>query len=187
MLLYNLILSIICFIFSIFSLDAQTYFTKDGEISFYSHTPLEEIEAKNKKAVSILNLSESKVEFSVLIKGFLFKNALMQTHFNENYMDSDTYPKAVFKGELMDLSGFDIKKDREYTIPVKGILTIRDKDRPIDSSVILTVVKGQIKGETNFIVSPADFNIEIPSLVKGKIAEEIEVSVHANYQLYEKS
>jgi polyisoprenoid-binding protein YceI len=167
--------------------NAQTFFTKAGEISFYSHTPLEEIEAKNEKAVSILNLDEKEIEFSVLIKGFHFKNALMQTHFNENYMDSDVFPKATFKSTSVDLSGFDLQKDGEYPVPVSGILTVKGKDKEINTTAMLKVTRGELEGVTSFVVSPDDFDIEIPSLVKGKIAEEIQVTVKATYQLYEKS
>ena len=175
------------FLFSIAYLDAQTYFTKEGVISFYSHTPLEEIEAVNEKAVSIVDFDNQKVEFSVLIKGFLFKNALMQTHFNENYMESDQYPKAKFKSIEVDLSKLDLDKDGEYVIPVMGILNVKEKDKEIQTDVIFVVKDGVFSARCNFVVSPSDFDIEIPSLVKGKIAENIQVEVSADYQLYTKS
>lgn len=183
--LLNLLILKVTLITSV--VNAQTFFTKTGEISFYSHTPLEEIEAKNEKAVSILNLDKEEIEFSVLIKGFHFKNALMQTHFNENYMDSDAFPKATFKSSLVDLSGFDLQKDGEYPVPVNGILTVKGKEKEIKTTAILKVSAGKLEGMTSFVVSPGDFDIEIPSLVKGKIAEEIQVTVKATYQLYEKS
>lgn len=169
------------------SLCAQTYFTKEGTISFYSHTPLEEIEAVNEKAVSIIDLDDAKVEFSVLIKGFLFKNALMQTHFNENYMESDQYPKAIFKSTNVDFKDLDIEKEGAYTVPVTGVLTVKGKDKEVTSEVTFEVRDNGFSAECNFVVSPDDFNIEIPSLVRGKIAEEIEVKVVADYQLYTKS
>jgi polyisoprenoid-binding protein YceI len=162
-------------------------FTKDGEISFYSNTPIEEIEAKNEKAVSVLNFDESKLEFSVLIKGFHFKNALMQTHFNENYMDSDNFPKASFKSSKLDLSGIDLEEDGRSTVPVTGIINIRGQEKEISTEAIFSVLNGQISATSTFVLSPADFNIEIPSIVRGKIAEEIQVKVSAMYQRYQKS
>ena len=180
-------ISIIFAYFFTINLGAQTYFTKDGTISFYSSTPIEEIEAVNEKAVSILDLDASKVEFSVLIKGFHFKNALMQTHFNENYMDSDHFPKATFKSSEFDASALDLKKDGEIKIPVKGNLTIKGVEKEVMTEVLFKISEGKFSANGNFIVSPADFNIEIPSLVKGKIAEEIQVKVVADYQLYTKS
>jgi hypothetical protein len=165
----------------------QVYFTKNGTISFYSSTPIEEIHAVNDKAVSVLNLDESTVEWSVLIKGFLFKNALMQTHFNENYMDSDQYPKAVFKSTMMDLSQCTFSEDGTYTAPLKGVLTVRGKEKEVETNAVFEVSGGNISGSAKFEVSPADFNIEIPALVREKIAKEIEVTVEAAYELYEKS
>jgi hypothetical protein len=181
-----LIAFVLCFFYSWQSF-AQTYFTKDGEISFYSSTPIEEIEAKNEKAVSVLNFDESTLEFSVLIKGFHFKNALMQTHFNENYMDSDNFPKALFKSSVLDLSGIDLQKDGNYTIPITGTINIHGHDKELSIDAKFNVVNGQISGASTFKLSPADFNIEIPSIVRGKIAEEIEVNITATYQRYQKS
>lgn len=183
----NFVISIIFAFFCAVSLEAQTYFTKDGVISFYSSTPLEEIEAVNEKAVSILDTEASKVEFSVLIKGFHFRNALMQTHFNENYMDSDHYPKATFKSTEFDVSSFSVENDGETTIPVKGILTIKGQEKEIMTDVLFKVSDGEFSTNCNFVVSPADFDIEIPALVRGKIANEIQVKVTADYKLYTKS
>lgn len=180
-------ISIIFAYFFTINLGAQTYFTKDGVISFYSSTPIEEIEAVNEKAVSIFDFDASRVEFSVLIKGFHFKNALMQTHFNENYMDSDHFPKANFKSTDFDVSSIDLKKDGQVTIPVKGILNIRGIEKEILTDVLFDISGGKFSTNCNFIVSPEDFNIEIPALVRGKIAEEIQVKVTADYQLYTKS
>ena len=182
---------IVIIIVSLFMLpylvDGQVYISKDAEISFYSYTPIEEIKAVNDKGVSVLSFDESKVEFSVLIKGFHFKNALMQTHFNENYMDSDNYPKAVFKSTEADLSSVNIDVDGEYTVPVKGVLTVRGVDKEIETEGTIHVNGGTVSAMANFVVSPGDFKIEIPSLVEGKIAKEIEVSVHSVYELYDKS
>lgn len=166
---------------------AQIYFTKEASISFHSSTPFEEIKAINKKAVSIIDLEKSVVEFSVLIKGFRFKNALMQTHFNENYMESDTYPKAVFKSTSAQLANIAPDTDGMYTVKLSGILTIREEKKEIETEAIFLVQQGKISATATFIVSPGDFNIIIPEIVREKIAKEIEVSVEANYQTYEKS
>src|SRR5882762_5343542 len=79
-------------------------FTRKGQISFYSKAPLEDIEAHNKAAVRVLDKTTGQLEFSVLMKGFEFEKALQQEHFNEDYVESDKYPKAVFKGKLADVS-----------------------------------------------------------------------------------
>ncbi|NND31059.1 MAG: YceI family protein [Saprospiraceae bacterium] len=184
---YLILLIAVCVYLPFSNTLAQTYFTKDASISFYSQTPLEEIEALNEKAVSILNFDENSIQFSVLMKGFHFKNALMQTHFNENYIESDKYPKASFASTAMDLTNISLTEDGDYVAPVSGILTVRSKEKEISTEAIISVNDGKISGKASFTVSPDDFEIEIPSLVKGKIAKEIEVKVTANYQLYEKS
>jgi hypothetical protein len=74
------------------------YFTKTGRITFYSKAPLEVIEATTKTAAAVLDAGSGALQFSVLMKGFEFKKALMQEHFNENYVKSDKYPNGEFKG-----------------------------------------------------------------------------------------
>lgn len=184
---YQIVVGIVSFLILPFFLNGQVYISKNAEISFYSHTPIEEIKAVNDKGVSVLSFDDSKIEFSVLIKGFHFKNALMQTHFNENYMDSDNYPKAVFKSTELDLSLVNIEVDGEYTVPVQGVLTVRGVDKEIDTEGTIQVNGGNLSAMATFVVSPADFKIEIPSLVEGKIAKEIEVTVNSVYELYDKS
>jgi hypothetical protein len=81
----------------------EKLFTKTGKISFFSKTPMEDIEAHNKATISVLDKTSGQLEFSVLMKGFEFEKALMQEHFNENYVESDKFPKANFKGRLADI------------------------------------------------------------------------------------
>ncbi len=184
---YYKIVTVVCLFIMPFLLNGQVYISKNAEISFYSYTPIEEIKAVNDKGVSVLNFDDSKVEFSVLIKGFHFKNALMQTHFNENYMDSDNFPKAVFKSTEVDLSSVNTNVDGDYIVPVKGVLTVRGVDKDVETEGTIHVNGGEVSAVAKFVVSPADFKIEIPSLVDGKIAKEIEVSVNSVYELYDKS
>ena len=167
-------------------LTAQVHFTKSGNIQFESETPIEKIQASNSKAVSIIDFTNQKIEFSVLMKGFHFENALMQTHFNENYLLSDEYPKAVFKSTEVDLSAVNLTLDGSYDIPLQGVLTVKGTEKHIDTDIKLTVNGGVVKVQTSFIVSPSDFEIEIPNLVKDNIAKEIHVFVEADYQPYEK-
>ena len=170
-----------------FNTNAQIYFTKDGNITFHSETPIEKIEASNDKGVSIIDFPAGKMEFSVLIKAFYFKNALMQTHFNENYMESNKYPKAVFKGSCEALAQIDLMKDGEHAIPVKGILRIRETEKEVNTTVNLQIAEGLIRGWTQLILHPSDFDISIPAIVRDKIAKDITVDVTADYILYEKS
>src|SRR5687768_4455396 len=100
------------------------YFTKTGKISFYSKAPMEDIEAKNKTVAAVMDIKTGALQFSVLMKSFEFEKALMQEHFNENYVESDKFPKADFKGSVVNNSSVNYSKDGTYNTMVKGKLTI---------------------------------------------------------------
>ncbi|MEK7253941.1 MAG: YceI family protein, partial [Bacteroidota bacterium] len=92
-------------------IQAQKYFTREGKITFVSDAAMEKIEAVTNSATSVIDMATGAVEFAVLIKGFQFKKALMQEHFNENYMESSKFPKATFKGKIDNFSSVNLKKD----------------------------------------------------------------------------
>lgn len=160
---------------------AQRYISKNGHIWFYSHTPVEDIEAHNRQVVSILDASTGTIQFSLLIKSFEFKIALMQEHFNENYMESDKYPKASFKGTVKDIEKINFNKDADYTVEVSGDLYIHGVTNPVTTKGTITVQGSAITAKAKFIVAPKDYNIKIPSVVENNIAREIEVNVDVTY------
>jgi hypothetical protein len=162
---------------------AQRYISKNGHIWFYSHTPVEDIEAHSHQVVSILDPSTGDLQFSMLIRSFEFKIALMQEHFNENYMESDKYPKASFKGKVINIQSIDFDKDASYSAEVKGDITIHGVTRKIDTKGTISVSGTSVIAAARFIVLPEDYDIEIPSVVKNKIAREIEVNVDVKYTL----
>jgi YceI-like domain len=160
---------------------AQKYISKTGHIWFFSHTPVEDIEAHNHQVASTLNVSNGEIAFGMLIKGFEFKKALMQEHFNENYMESDKIPKANFKGKITNLSNIDFKKDGTYATEVSGDLTIHGVTKPITTKGTIDVKDGKVTAKAKFIVSPKDYDIKIPSVVEKNIAREIEVNIDTSY------
>ena len=103
-------------IFSTGMIFGQRYFTKAGKVSFLSDASVEKIEATTNTGTCVLDASSGKIEFAVLIKSFQFEKALMQEHFNENYMESSKYPKAIFKGQIVEWSNIDLSKDGNYVI-----------------------------------------------------------------------
>jgi hypothetical protein len=165
------------------TLQAQKYFTRDGDIQFLSSAPMEEITATNSKATSVLDVETGAVEWAVLISAFKFKKALMEEHFNENYMESTKFPKSMFKGTIADIASIDLSTDGTYTTTVDGELEIRGIKKSVSSKITFTVTDGQVNGTCQFAVLVADFDIAIPNLVKDNIAKEVEISVNANYQL----
>ena len=169
------------------SLQAQNlYFTKTGHVSFFSSTPMENIEAHNRKATSMINTSTGEVEFSLLIIAFEFEKALMQDHFNENYMESAKYPKSVFKGRITNLDKINFAANGTYPADITGKLTIHGVTREISTKGTFTVKDGKIQSSAGFLVKPADYNIAIPKLVSDKIAKDIKVSVENTYEPFRK-
>jgi polyisoprenoid-binding protein YceI len=161
---------------------SQKHFTRDGKISFYSEAPLEKIEAHNAKATSVIDTENGRMEFAVLIKGFQFEKALMQEHFNENYMESNEYPKATFKGQIDDLSAVDFSKDGEYEVQVSGEMTIHGVTQPLKAPGTIVVQNGELSAKASFDLTVADYKIEIPAIVREKIAKVVSVVVEMDYE-----
>lgn len=163
------------------SVNAQKYMTKSGYIGFYSHTPMEDIKADNNQAAGVLDISTGDMVFQALIKSFKFERALMEEHFNENYMESDKFPKASFKGKITNPGSVNFTKNGSYEVTVEGDLTIRDVTKKISVKGSLEVITGGINGTSKFNIVPEDYNISIPGVVKEKIAKNLEVTVTMKY------
>ncbi|TVR84640.1 MAG: YceI family protein [Saprospirales bacterium] len=168
-------------------LQAQSiYFTREGKVSFFSEAPLENIEAHNHRASSVIDLESCKIEFSVLIRGFMFEKSLMQEHFNENYMESHLYPRATFKGNFINCDEIDFEADGTYPFEVEGELEMRDISQSIAVEGVFTIKNGHINGKAGFTVLVADYDIRIPAIVRDNIAREIEVTIDADYRKLER-
>ncbi len=164
---------------------AQVWFTKTGAISFFSHTSVEDIKAVNNEAVSFIDAAKGEFRFQVLIKGFKFPKASMQDHFNgDNYMASDKFPKAEFKGLIAKGSAVNFKKDGVYKVEVDGQMTMHGATAPIKVPGTVTIKNGVPTVDAVFMVNRLDFGIKVPSFTAAKIAESIEVTVKCQYELY---
>jgi len=165
---------------------ADKYFTKEGHVSFFSEAPLEKIEAENYKVTSILDLASGAMEFAILIKAFEFEKALMQEHFNENYMESSKFPKAIFKGKIQNLSDVDFATPGTYEVKVAGDLEIHGVKNPVETDGTLEVTTDGIKAQSKFIVLVKDYEIEIPAVVAENIAKQIEVAVDVDLKPFQR-
>lgn len=161
------------------SIMAQTYTSKNAYARFFSTTPMENIEAINNQVNAAINTETGEVFFRVLIKSFKFEKALMQEHFNENYLESGKFPNAEFSGKITNLGDIDFKTDGEYAVTVKGKMTIHGVSREITEKGTIIVKDGKIQAKAVFQVKPDDYDIAIPGAVRNKIAETIEVSIDA--------
>lgn len=173
-----LLLLSIAILFSVNTIAQTKYYTKAGTISFYSKSAMENIEATNNKVVSIWDVGTGQIEFAVLMKGFEFEKALMQEHFNENYVESDKYPKAVFKGTIENSKTISLTTDNLITVKVNGTLTMHGVTNPVNTTAIITIKKGIIGASSNFTIALADYKITIPSIVADKISKAIAIAVN---------
>jgi len=154
-------------------------YCKEAKISFFSKTAMENITAQNNKALCVWDTASGQFEFSVLIKGFEFDKALMQEHFNENYLESSKFPKASFKGQIDNYTKIDVSKNGKSTVKVSGDLTLHGITKKLTTDAVIEVKDGKIDADATFNIKVADFNIAIPSLVNDKIAKSVKVKVDA--------
>lgn len=165
-------------LFAIGNLKAQTlYKATNAEVSFFSKTPMEDIDGKSNVVNTIITIENKSLVFLIPNKSFNFPNKLMQEHFNEKYMESEKYPFSTFKGTVQE--NIDLKVNGEYKVTVKGKLTIHGVEQERTISGTITVSEGKLELTSNFKVKNADHKIEIPKLVVAKIAEELDVQVKA--------
>jgi len=158
------------------------FLTRSGSVEFFSTTPVEDIKATNNQVSSILKTSTQEIVFNVLMRSFSFKKALMEEHFNEKYVESEIYPSAKFKGKIVD--EIDFSQDGEYeNVEVKGTMIFHgvEKEITVNGNIIVDTEKENISCSSKFIINPEDYKIEIPSLVRDKISNSIEITTQFVY------
>lgn len=167
-----------CFILIAASLMAQDkFFTKSGNIQFSSKGAIETIEATHRSVTCVLDSKTGDIQFAVLMKGFEFKKALMQEHFNENYVESDKYPKAEFRGQIVNNSEVVYSKDGAYTAHIKGKLTLHGVTKDIETDGKITVKDGKLNTTSKFKILMSDYNIDIPGTVAENMSNTITITV----------
>ncbi len=159
---------------------SQIVVTHNAKLSFFSEAPIEDIKAESINGESALNLTSNTIYFKVAMQTFDFKKSLMQEHFNENYMESNKYPYAEFKGKINEQT--DLSKDGTYSVTVNGDLNIHGVLKNYMVKAELTVKRGEITATSTFPVKLADHHIKIPRLVIKNIAEVVQVTVSALYK-----
>ncbi len=162
--------------FSTSILAQQTYLTKDGEVTFFSKAPLEDIEAINHKVSAAMDLSTKEIIVKMNMVDFNFDKSLMQEHFNENYIESEKYPTGIYQGTM--ITDADLSVDGNYVINTSGEITIHGVTKPLQTEVQITVAGGAIEANTKFKIKTADHKIKIPRLVIKNIAEVIDVTAN---------
>ncbi len=181
-----LFLIIHCQLSIVNSFAQNIYISESSDIVFFSEAPLENIEAVNKATTSIITVHNDSIVFQVPIKGFTFKKAMMQQHFNENYMESDKkgMEYATLKGKINEK--VDWKKDGEYKVTCSGNLMIHGVTKQRNFDGVITIKGGKPSIHSKFTVKVADHHIKIPNAVVKNIAEEVLVTINVTYKPYAK-
>ncbi len=165
-----------------FSASAQKiYSTKSGSVSFFSKAPLEDITAKTSEVESKMAPSNGQVVFMLLIKGFHFKNQLMEDHFNENYMESTKFPKSDFKGVITNIKEINFEKDGSYPATVKGNLTIHGVTKEVQTTGTIDVKNGKVSAKCKFDIKTKEYGIT-GAYIGTKISETINITVDCQYE-----
>ncbi|HUH33002.1 MAG TPA: YceI family protein [Daejeonella sp.] len=155
------------------------YSANQGTISFFSSAPLEDIEAENNKVISLINVGNNEIAVRVPIKQFQFRNRLMQEHFNENYMESERYPHATFKGKINE--AIDFQQPGTYDVSATGVLNIHGVNQKRTLKGKLVISNPGMTLTTQFDVMLEDHKIKVPKIVFNKIAEKIAVTTTFSY------
>lgn len=172
-----------CFAMAVTTLQAQDkFFTKSGSIHFMSKGAIETIQADHHSVTCVVDSKTGAIQFAVLMKGFEFKKALMQEHFNENYVESDKYPKAEFRGQITNNSDVNYAKDGVYTVHVKGKLTLHGETKDVDADGKIIVKEGKLLTSSDFSIQMSDYNINIPKLVKENMSNTVIISVNCTLE-----
>ncbi len=182
--LKSLFIVLAVILFTSVTIAQDRYYTKSGRIQFYSKAELEDIEASNKTAGVLLDVKTGSLQFSVLMKSFEFEKALMQEHFNSDYVESDKYPKAEFKGTITNNSSIDYKKDGTYPAKVSGQLTIHNVTKTVETTGTIKIEGGKPEIISSFTINLSDYNIKVPAIVKDKVSKTIKIMVDCKLEIY---
>ncbi|EZH73748.1 hypothetical protein ATO12_17590 [Aquimarina atlantica] len=178
----KIFITIFCFLIPGISLSQEKYIEKEGTIVFEaSEKTFEPVKAKNTSVTAILNINTGEIASLALVKEFRFRNALMEEHFNENYIESDTHSKAIFRGKIIAFNFFELS-EQEKEFKVDGQLKLRGKEKSIESILYISKKDKYISMRGDFVVAPQDFDISIPKIVRNKIAKQVKVFVDFKLQ-----
>lgn len=156
---------------------SQKFYTKNGHISIFSKASIESIKADNNQVITVLDTQTGEIQFFLLIRNFYFEKALTEQHFNEDFMDSDIFPKAGFRGKINNLKEVSFEKDGFYNISITGNLDIHGVVKKITTTGSITISGGVISASSKFFIRLSEFNIMIPRSLIDNIAGYVELTI----------
>lgn len=155
---------------------------RQGQVSFFSYTAVENIEAINNQAVSVIDTGNGEIGVQILMRAFVFKKALMEEHFNESYVESDVYPKLTFSGSIGD---FNEQLTNDTPIFIKGVMDFHGVQKEVAIKTAITKENNVVVLDGNFSTAIDDFDISVPALLVPNISKEIQVTFRFEYTPYE--
>lgn len=182
----KIVFTTLCLAILTTSIKAQIFKGKPDatSISFYSKSPLEDIDATSKKVTVVIKTTTNDIQFAVPMISFKFPQALMEEHFNENYVESTKFPTCIFKGKIIEQ--IDFSKDGEHKVTVKGTLDLHGVTKEIEATGTITVKGQELIVSSAFKIKIADYNIKVPSLYVQNIAEIVDIKVNATLEPFVK-
>jgi hypothetical protein len=172
-LIFSFIISIL--IFTGTATAQKVYGTRNGKISFVSPSD-EDVKATNNEVASRIS-DNGQLTFSLLIKGFKFKLAEMQEHFNDQYVESNKFPRADFKGNIVNLGEVNFNKDGIYKVTVKGDLTLHGVTKNITAKGTIEIKGGKPIATCQFVLLMKDFAVSASS-----VTDKVSVDIACQYQ-----
>lgn len=158
------------------------FYTKTGKINFSSKGAIETIEAQHKSVTCVLDSKTGNIQFSVLLRGFEFRKALMQEHFNDDYVESNKFPKSEFRGEIANNGDINYSKDGVYDTKVKGKLSLHGETKDVDANGKVTIKNGRIEVDSDFNILMSDYKISIPGSVINNMSNTVKISVNCSLE-----
>ncbi len=157
------------------------YIERQGEVTFFSYTSVENIQAKNAQTLSLLNPNTQEIAVQILMRAFVFQKSLMHEHFNESYIESDLYPKATFEGKIEDFNA----NAALQTKLIKGTFTLRNISKPVEIKATISKTDNSytVKGGLDVFID--DYSIKVPALLSPNISKKIEVTFNFKYAPYD--
>jgi len=157
------------------------YLTNEGTIVFYSHTAIEDITAENSEVASVIDTESGEVAVIVKMTDFQFEKKLMQEHFNENYVESEKYPKSTFSGLILNNQDVDYTMHGVHSVQVEGALTIHGVTNKVSAKGSVEITTEGIVAKTKFMLNPEDYGIKIPKVVRKNIADNMEIRINLKH------
>jgi len=158
---------------------SQKYISRNGSVQFNASTPLETINPINNYVSSVFDSENGEIVFQMNMISFKFEKALMETHFNEKYIESEKHPKSTFTGKIKNWNSDFLDGNRHNVIAV-GTITIHGTKKEIEVNGSLKKNNKNITIDSDFELIISDFEIKIPKLVRDKISKKVKVEVNIN-------